>query len=42
MEGKEGEIWSDGGYFIWITKREGRDLDGRGLKGKHKQVLLRI
>ena len=28
--------------IVWITKRKGRDLEGRSLEGKRGQILLRI
>lgn len=35
-------IQKDKGSIIWITKREGRDLEERDLEGKYRQTLIRI
>ena len=40
-KGREG-IWKDKRSFVWITKGERRDFEGRGLEGKHGEILLRI
>ena len=32
----------DGKSLVWITKRKGGDLEGKGLEGKYGKVLLKI
>ena len=41
MEGKEGETLEGWGSLVWITKWEGRNLEGRDLEGLGGSFLLR-